>query len=281
MPVSPFAGMPWRLDRADACTRWNSAKRTACCRSSSPSTSTSARRQKSSRYCRRRWVTRIRQAPLFGQLQAVAQSAVHDAVITGSMPVPTPAMATVGVPTVVMRGGRTWPQLATAGGAPRAMLPHARLQIRRPRPRACLHCHDDPQLRQLRWHGFVPKDKALPMLAGALARLSLLHDEPNYLHSRPTQVLEYMASGVPVVSTANPSSESWSSGTAAGCSCPSRTRRPRPPRYAACTRTPPARCPGVERTAGRAAALLLRRGRQGLRRPDRGVGRRAAASTPA
>lgn len=53
----------------------------------------------------------------------------------------------------------------------------------------------------LRWHRFVPNDKALPMLAGALAGLSLLHDERNYRHSRPTKILEYMAAGVPVVST--------------------------------------------------------------------------------
>ena len=56
----------------------------------------------------------------------------------------------------------------------------------------------------LRWHGFVPNAKALPMLLGALAGLSLLHDEPNYRHSRPTKVLEYMAHGVPVVATPLP-----------------------------------------------------------------------------
>src|SRR6201990_1178404 len=30
----------------------------------------------------------------------------------------------------------------------------------------------------LRWHGFVPNDQAMPMLDGALAGLSLLHDRP-------------------------------------------------------------------------------------------------------
>ncbi len=77
-------------------------------------------------------VTRIRQPPLFGQLQAVPQLAADDAVITGSMPVPTSAMATVGIPTFVMRGGRTWPQLTTAVEHLAGMLPHARLQIGEP-----------------------------------------------------------------------------------------------------------------------------------------------------
>src|SRR3546814_20449910 len=39
---------------------------------------------------------------------------------------------------------------------------------------------------------------------GALAGLSLLHDEPNYRHSQPTQVIEYMAHGVPVLTTPLP-----------------------------------------------------------------------------
>ena len=56
----------------------------------------------------------------------------------------------------------------------------------------------------LRWHGFVPNDEAMPMLDGALAGLSLLHDEPNFRHSLPTKVVEYMARGVPVVTTPLP-----------------------------------------------------------------------------
>ena len=74
-------------------------------------------------------VAGIRQAPFFPQLQAVAQSVVHDAVITQSMPVPTPAMAAVKTPTVAMRGGRTWAQLATAVEQLADMLPNARLQV--------------------------------------------------------------------------------------------------------------------------------------------------------
>lgn len=53
----------------------------------------------------------------------------------------------------------------------------------------------------LRWHGFMPNDQAFQVVDGALAGLSLLHDEANYHSSRPTKVLEYMAHGVPVIST--------------------------------------------------------------------------------
>ncbi|MFB8776348.1 glycosyltransferase family 4 protein [Streptomyces broussonetiae] len=56
----------------------------------------------------------------------------------------------------------------------------------------------------LRWHGYLPNDLALARLWGALAGLSLLHDQPNYRHSQPTKVVEYMAHGVPVVTTPNP-----------------------------------------------------------------------------
>ena len=56
------------------------------------------------------------------------------------------------------------------------------------------------------WRGFVPTTEALPALRGALAGLSLLHDQPNYAHSRPTKIMEYMANGIPVVTTPNPSS---------------------------------------------------------------------------
>ena len=55
-------------------------------------------------------------------------------------------------------------------------------------------------------HGFVPNREALRMLSGAMAGLALLHDEPNYATSRPTKVMEYMAFGVPVVTTPNPAS---------------------------------------------------------------------------
>ena len=53
-------------------------------------------------------------------------------------------------------------------------------------------------------HGFVPNGHALAALPGAAAGLSLLQDHPNYRHSMPTKVLEYLAHGVPVVSTPLP-----------------------------------------------------------------------------
>ena len=56
----------------------------------------------------------------------------------------------------------------------------------------------------VRWPGFVPNDQAMPMVDGALAGLSLLQDEPNFRHSLPTKVVEYMARGVPVVTTPLP-----------------------------------------------------------------------------
>lgn len=54
------------------------------------------------------------------------------------------------------------------------------------------------------WTGFVPSAEALPMLDGALAGLALLHDEPNYRASMPTKIVEYMAHGVPVITTPLP-----------------------------------------------------------------------------
>ncbi len=56
----------------------------------------------------------------------------------------------------------------------------------------------------VRWHGFVPNEQALRLVEGALAGLSLLQDEANFRHSMPTKVAEYMARGVPVVTTPLP-----------------------------------------------------------------------------
>jgi glycosyltransferase involved in cell wall biosynthesis len=54
------------------------------------------------------------------------------------------------------------------------------------------------------WHGALPNAEAVTHLQGALAGLSLLHDLPNYRRSLPTKVVEYMAHGVPVVTTPLP-----------------------------------------------------------------------------
>ena len=56
----------------------------------------------------------------------------------------------------------------------------------------------------LTWHGPLPNDRALALVDGSLAGLSLLHDQANYLVSQPTKVVEYMARGVPVVTTPLP-----------------------------------------------------------------------------
>jgi glycosyltransferase involved in cell wall biosynthesis len=56
----------------------------------------------------------------------------------------------------------------------------------------------------LRWHGYTPNDEAMLIIDGALAGLSLLQDDPNLRHSMPTKVAEYMARGVPVVTTPLP-----------------------------------------------------------------------------
>jgi glycosyltransferase involved in cell wall biosynthesis len=52
--------------------------------------------------------------------------------------------------------------------------------------------------------GFLPSDQAMALLDGSLAGLSLLRDEPNYRVSLPTKVVEYMAHGVPVITTPLP-----------------------------------------------------------------------------
>jgi glycosyltransferase involved in cell wall biosynthesis len=68
----------------------------------------------------------------------------------------------------------------------------------------------------LRWRGFVPNDQAMRKVDGALAGLSLLHDEPNFRHSLPTKVVEYMARGVPVVTTPLPAAAELARGHECG-----------------------------------------------------------------
>lgn len=61
--------------------------------------------------------------------------------------------------------------------------------------------HDDGSVR---WLGHLPNPDALAEVDGAFAGLALLRDEPNYRYSRPTKIIEYLAHGVPVVTTALP-----------------------------------------------------------------------------
>ncbi|GAA1008766.1 hypothetical protein Aple_063380 [Acrocarpospora pleiomorpha] len=56
----------------------------------------------------------------------------------------------------------------------------------------------------LDWFGYVPNKHALRMTEGALAGLSLLHDVPAHRDSLPTKIVEYLARGVPVISTPLP-----------------------------------------------------------------------------
>ncbi|MDF5751190.1 glycosyltransferase [Spongiactinospora sp. TRM90649] len=72
----------------------------------------------------------------------------------------------------------------------------------------------------LDWFGYVPNRHALRMAEGALAGLSPLHDEPNYRHSLPTKVIEYMARGVPVVTTPLPMAASLVGGVDCGVVVP-------------------------------------------------------------
>ena len=51
------------------------------------------------------------------------------------------------------------------------------------------------------WHGYVDNRAALAAVEGAAVGLSLLADLPNYRHSMPTKVAEYLARGVPVVAS--------------------------------------------------------------------------------
>lgn len=54
------------------------------------------------------------------------------------------------------------------------------------------------------WDGALPNAEAMHEVEQSLIGLSLLTDQPNYRHSMPTKILEYMASGSVVVSTPLP-----------------------------------------------------------------------------
>ena len=54
------------------------------------------------------------------------------------------------------------------------------------------------------YRGPRPNPEALDIIEGSRAGLCLLEDLPNYRHSMPTKVLEYMARGLPVITTPNP-----------------------------------------------------------------------------
>jgi glycosyltransferase involved in cell wall biosynthesis len=70
------------------------------------------------------------------------------------------------------------------------------------------------------WTGFLPSSKALDVVEGSIAGLSLLGDEPNYRASMPTKVIEYMSRGVPVISTPLPLPQRLIEDTRAGLVVP-------------------------------------------------------------
>ncbi|WP_046469753.1 glycosyltransferase family 4 protein [Allosalinactinospora lopnorensis] len=72
------------------------------------------------------------------------------------------------------------------------------------------------QEEAIRWYGFVPNDQALRMVSGAMAGVCLLQDTPNYRHSLPTKVVEYMAHGLPVITSPNPAAEALVAGRPEG-----------------------------------------------------------------
>ena len=78
---------------------------------------------------------------------------------------------------------------------------------------ARLRALDDPRLD---YRGFVPNAQALQRLPGALAGLVLLHRHDNYLQSQPSKALEYLAHGVPFITTPNPASAALAESSGAG-----------------------------------------------------------------
>lgn len=54
------------------------------------------------------------------------------------------------------------------------------------------------------WHGYLGNSDALALTEGALAGLSLLGEHGNFVGSMPTKIFEYLARGVPVITTPLP-----------------------------------------------------------------------------
>lgn len=70
------------------------------------------------------------------------------------------------------------------------------------------------------YRGFVPNRLALARIPGALAGLLLLADKANYRHSQPTKLIEYLAHGVPAISTPHPLPTALLDDTGAGVVIP-------------------------------------------------------------
>lgn len=59
-------------------------------------------------------VSSIRQSPIWPHLEAMAQSVVYDATISGTLMQPTVEMAAVAAPTLILQGAQTWSSLQDA-----------------------------------------------------------------------------------------------------------------------------------------------------------------------
>lgn len=118
---------------------------------------------------------------------------------------PLPAEAP---PRVVYLGSLTWPRGAAEIIELARRVPEVKFEVignAKPDVEIAL-AEASRLLPNLDYRGFVPNDEAVARLPGALAGLSLLHDEPNYAHSEPTKIMEYMAAAVPSITTPNPAS---------------------------------------------------------------------------
>ena len=56
-------------------------------------------------------------------------------------------------------------------------------------------------VRNVRFHGFMRADEAWPIVASCHVGLALLSRIPNYEHSYPSKIFEYMALGLPVITS--------------------------------------------------------------------------------
>lgn len=58
-----------------------------------------------------------------------------------------------------------------------------------------------PGWSRIRAHGFIDRAGVAAVLGRARAGLVILHPEPNYVASKPIKMFEYMAAGIPVISS--------------------------------------------------------------------------------
>lgn len=120
----------------------------------------------------------------------------------------TPPSRAEDIPRIVYIGALTWARGAEELMAIAERLPGVILDILG-NASTDVHHHlarAATQLPNVHYHGFVPNAEALKRLDGALAGLALLHPHRNYAHSRPTKIMEYMAHGVPTITTPNAAS---------------------------------------------------------------------------